>query len=349
MTQFSRLGLLLVTSMIATACSSGGGSSNASTGGRASGPLSVPDATCDGAPCMGGASLVSGTSVMASTSGSIVLNNGVDVYSYFSETIIPGVNEALYAVESVALENNLDTCEKIEEAADETGGTALGYPLGGDYTVDIANAALKTIPTGMTDGGQNMVKGFIFKKSLVGFAEVQIKCNSATQRTLYVRVKESATKSYEFWSQDDGAKRTIYGALDNGSTKITFYFNTADGSTFELHGVANNISRHGGGLVESFSIAGGAVLATGAADIAWVGIPGNIAANEGYEDESSTSSDDVRHCYNTISPIDIEPAASAGTCGNLVTPGGPPASPLRTGAPLWTVNGMLSSDINTAF
>lgn len=334
-------------------CSGGGGSGSGgggSSSGQASGPLSIPSATCSGSPCMDSASIMS-SSVHASAllSGETVLNMGEIVYTHFKDTIIPGVNTALYQVEQVAASEGLTTCDAIATAGDGDfggGDSILDYPLGSGYTVDISKAVgdLKTIPAPMTDSGTAMARKFTFSRSGTKFAEVQIKCNSATERTFYVRVQESASKIYEFWSQNDGDKRIIYGAMDNGSSeKITFYFNTADGTTFQLHGVA--LQTVVAGAAMDFSIAGGADLNSDLADIAYV--QGDIVpTTESYSDDDNGSVQ-PRHCYSSISSVTVDPAASAATtCSGLLSAAGS-ANAIRSGT-AWKLTGMASA-ISSSF
>lgn len=320
----------------------GGGSSSPSSSGHASGPLSVPNATCAGGACIGGASLMANDiHPSALTSGETVFHFADLVYTHFTETVIPGVNAALYKVERVAAENGLSTCQDIEAV---TAGM-LQYPLGDGYTVDTSDLTgdLRTIPAPMTGAGGKMAKRFIFSNSGTKFAEVQIKCQ-ATERTLYVRVQESASKLYEFWSQNDGNKRVIYGAMDNGSSqKTTFYFNTADGSAFQLHGVARQVVVAGATM--DFSIAGGANLSTGAADIAYVQ-DDSVPTSASYSDDDSGMVQ-PRHCYSSISPVTVVPAAGAAmACSGLLGSAGA-ADAVRAGT-AWKLTGMASA-IDTSF
>ena len=281
-------------------------------------------------------------------SGETVLNFAALVYEHFTETVIPGVNAALYRMEQVASANGLNTCNAIATAGDSDfggGNSILGYPLGSGYTVDISKDSndLRDIPTEMDDDGSPMTKRFIFSNSGTKFAEVQIKCNSTTERTLYVRIQESSTKIYEFWSQADGDKRVIYGAMDNGSSqKTTFYFTTADGSKFQLHGVAKQVVVAGAPI--DFSIAGGADLSTGKADIAYVQ-DDTIPTSAAYKDDNSSVQ--PRHCYSSISSVSVETAANASTtCSGLLDPAGA-ADAVRSGT-FWKLSGMASA-IDTSF
>lgn len=342
--------LLAGTTMILAACSGGGGGGSAGSPGQASGPLSIPGANCAGNPCIAKASLMA-TSVHTSAlmSGQTVLNFADIVYSHFTDTVIPGVNAALYRIEQVAAAQGLNTCNAIATAGDSDfagGDSILGFSLGDGYTVDIskANADLRAIPAPMTDSTTKMTKRFIFSNAGTKFAEVQIKCNSSTERTLYVRVQESASKAFEFWAQSDGNKRILYGAMDNGiSEKTTFYFNTADGNIFQLHGVAKQVTVSG--TVMDFSIAGGANLSAGKADISYV-LDDSVPTAASYSDDDN-STVHPRHCYSSISSVTVEPSGSASaTCSGLLTAAGA-AGAVRSGS-AWKLTGM-SSAISTSF
>lgn len=335
--------LSIVCSVALSACSGGGGGGSAgSASGQATGPFSIPNATCGGQACIGGASLMA-TSVHTSalTSGTTVFNIANLVYSYFTDTVIPQINTALYKVEQVAAENDLNTCQDIEGV---TAGT-LDYPLGDGYTVDVSDTStdLDTIPANMTDSGSKTSRRFIFKNSGSPFAEVQIKCNSTTERTLYVRLQESATRAYEFWAQVDGDKRVLYGAMDDGSSqKITFYFNTADGNSFQLHGVGKQVTV--AGAVMDLAIAGGANLTAGTADIAYVQ-DGTVPTTKSYSDDDSSVKE--RHCYSAISPLTVDSAATAATtCSGLLSPASS-YNAIRSGTE-WSTLGM-STAISTSF
>lgn len=305
----SLCGLLLVTSLSFTACSSGGGGGSASSAsGQASGPLSVPKATCNGSACLSGSSLA-----FTATSAS-VLNIGKEVYSYFNDTIIPNVNATLYKMEQAAADNGMTTCSDIAGASDSP-----SEYLGDGYYVTISSTSLKTAPSEM--GGVAMTKGFVFAKDLPTskFAEAQIACNG-TERTLYVRVVASSALTYEFWAQEDGAKRIIFGAVDDNSnashnSKITYYFNTADGNTFQLHGIANDVQFAGQWV--NLAVAGGANLAATpkVADIQNVG--GSIATGSGstYGENGA----DSRYCYSDVEAGTTDTSTPATTCNGLLS------------------------------
>ena len=342
--------LPLFLAAVLSACSKSSSSNSSSGGsGQASGPLSVPSATCDGSACMSSASTLMGSvETSALLSGRTVLNMAATVHTYFTDTVIPGVNTTLYQLEQVAAGEGLTTCDAIASAGDTAfggGDSILDYSLGSGYTADIskATADLKTIPSPMDGAGTKMARKFTFAKSGTKFAEVQIKCNSSTERTLYVRVQESSSKIYEFWSQADDDKRIIYGAMDNGSSeKTSYYFNTATGASFQLHGVAKQVTVSGATV--DFAIAGGADLSSGKADIAYVQ-GDTVPTSEAYSDDNASVQ--TRHCYSSISSVTVESSANASTtCSGLLSAAGP-ASTVRSGTD-WKLTGM-SSSISTSF
>jgi hypothetical protein len=298
---------LLVTSLAFTACSSGGGGgSSSSSSGQASGPLSVPSATCNGSACMSGSSLA-----FTATSAS-VLNVATEVYTYFNGTIIPNLNSTLYRMEQAAADNGMTTCSDIVGAQD-----SLSEYLGDGFYVAISSTGLKTAPSEM--GSVAMTKGFVFAKGVSAsdrFAEAQIACNG-TERTFYVRVVASSTLAYEFWAQEDGAKRIIFGAVDDSSnashnSKITFYFNTADGDKFQLHGIANDVQF--GGLWVNLAVAGGAQLSTGIADIE--NLAGTAATGTASYGENGA---DSRYCYSDVEAGTTDTSTPSSTCSGLLS------------------------------
>ncbi len=335
---------VLATMMALVGCGgSGGGGGGSSSGGRATGVLSVPSATCAGSSCISSsASLMAAnaTHLMAvNTSGETIFNMAYQSYTYFTDTVIPDVNTTLYQVEQAAKSEGLNTCADLEGV---TAGV-LDYPLGSGYTVDISdqNADLKTIPTPMTDNGTKMTKRFIFANSGTKFAEVQIKCNSATKRTFYVRVLQSSTQAFEFWAQADGNNRIIYGAMDNGSSeKVSFYFNTADGSVFQLHGVARQVTVAGATM--DFSISGGADLGSGIADLIYSQDGSVLTSYSTYDADSSSVQ--KRHCYSSLSPLAVDNSGAA--CSSLIS-AVPAPSAIRTGT-TWNYIGMGTA-ISTSF
>lgn len=333
----------LVTTLVIAACSGGGGSGgSSSTSGKATGPLSVPNATCGGNSCMTTSSAV--ISPMSTSSDTAVLEIAGEIYSHFTGTIIPGINGVLYQLEQAAAENDLKTCQKIADA-----NASTGVPLGSGYTVDIEDdvtGTLKNIPTGMDDAGTEMKRKFVFALNSTKFAEAQIYCNSGTQRTFYIRLMDASANMYEFWSQVDGNKRTIFGAMDKGNQRYTLYFHTAAGTAFQLHTVANDIEYNGATNVH-FAVAGGADISANKADVAYA-IAGQVPTALTATDtaNSSWSYTDIRHCYGTISPAIVTTGA---TCTGLSLLTAAPALPVRTSATAWSVNGMNGNVIPTTF
>lgn len=337
----------ILSALILAACSSGGGGGGSASGSsQASGPLSVPRATCGGSSCFSGASLTSVSPQMMGSSAN-VLNVGKEVYAYFNGTIIPSVNATLYRMEQAAAGAGLATCADIAGVPD-----TLGDYLGDGFYVAISSAGTKTIPAEM--GGGTMTKKFVFAKDLPGqnFAEAQIAC-SGTERTLYVRIAASSSLAYEFWAQEDGAKRIIFGAVDDGRTsghnsQITFYFNTLDGDTFQLHGIAHDVLF--GGLWGDLAIAGGAKLSTHVADIenlAGAAVTGHASVVYG---DDSYSGADPRHCYSNVETgtivLTTDTPAPATVCAGLLSPVATVNAVRPSGT--WTYGGMTAA-ISTSF
>jgi hypothetical protein len=334
----------ILSALVLAACSSGGGGGSASGASQASGPLSVPRATCNGSACLGSASLMSVhpmTSMLTSTSSENVLSVGTEVYSYFNNTIIPNINATLYKMEQAAAGEGLTTCAAIAGVPD-----AMGSYLGDGYYVDISSGD-KTMPTEM--GGTTMTKKFVFAKDLPSskFAEAQIAC-SGSERTFYVRIAASSNLAYEFWAQEDGAKRIIFGAVDDNTSghnsKITFYFNTADGNAFQLHGIATNVEFSGAWV--NLVVAGGANLSLGIADIENIG-SGAITGSEGVTYQDNTySGADPRHCYSNISTGAIDTSTPATTCSGLLSTVATTNAVRTSGT--WNLSGMGTA-ISTSF
>ena len=333
---------LLVTTLMISACSGGGGGSgggSSSAANRASGPLSVPNATCGGNSCLNNASIMN--SPLNLSSNTAVLGYAEEIYTHFTDTIIPGINGLLYKIEQAAADEGLTTCADIAGQSD-----AVGVDLGSGYTVDIATGD-RTIPAPMTDSSSAMSKKYLFKYNTVAFAETQIFCNSLTQRTFYIRLKGDGTDMYEFWSQVDGNKRTIFGAMDTASTqKYTIYFNTIDGNAFQLHAIGNQISYEG--YTIDFTVAGGVNLTGNVADIAYTNNANTVPTSIGtaMSQDNAWAGSDIRHCYNSLTAGTV--TGMQATCNTLLS-AAPTPLPIRTSAATWDIAEMAANSIDASF
>ncbi|MBX2988478.1 MAG: hypothetical protein KF802_11340 [Bdellovibrionaceae bacterium] len=324
------------------ACSGGGGGGGGSSArGVATGAFSIPAASCGTGVCISSLSPMSDLAAMNMSSQEAALEFASTVYDVFKSQTIPDINAKLYEIEQAFKNEGYTTCAQAVVIP-----PVSSYPLGGGYTVDVANGD-RNFPTGMSLHGQADRK-FTLALNSTKFAEIQLKC-SGSDRAIYVRVVPAAGTAYEFFAEETGSAKTIYGASDVGSEKRTVYFKSSSASVFQLTMVGIGVDA---GVPINVAVSGGANLAgTGKLDAQLTLNNQSLvvpATSESFvanlPNWDFLTPDSVRHCYTSFSPITIVTDASCSSLQAAV-----PAHPLRGGTADWSISDMQSASVSTSF
>lgn len=218
----------LIYSSIATsivACSGGGGGSG--SGAASSSMLGTNKMSCNGSACIGDSSM---SLSKISDINVLNINTAVELYDFFNNSMIPGLNQTISIIEDGAEQAEAESCDDIELGF--SGQITLGAT---SYDVK-SEASSATAPSEFTT--TNMAKNLAGR--ITGgsnYVEADVACGAGTSNSpLVARVlADNGTDLMNAWFEKGGTNHIrVLMVVKSSGVVSAAWFKTNDGDSFEI-------------------------------------------------------------------------------------------------------------------